>query len=104
MALNAEKATALVEQRKNTHPEYGAKIKDINRDLLAALGDDEQPIVDFIKSADSDTKDYLSELADNLYGKFHTETMDRFLEETWPDIWHDPVPQGDYYQINGGAP
>jgi len=89
MAIDAIKVVAIIEKRKGTHPEYTAALDDIRAMLLDTLGDVEDDIIEFVRNADKDTQDYVSEIAEGLYDKFATPRMDKFLGEMYPAYWVD---------------
>lgn len=49
--------------------------------LIAALGDDEKSIKDFLRSCEGDDLIYMSEIFEDIYGMFTNEDMWDFLEE-----------------------
>jgi len=57
--------------------------RDFWTPLMEALGDDEEKIIEFIKTADEETQGYVSGIMEELYDKFPTDKMGDFIDSMW---------------------
>ena len=88
--VNINDFNATIEKEKAMHPESPYFERDIWLPRLAALGEDENDIIEFIDSADNDTISALISIEDDIFAKFDSEKMEKSLdklEEKYNKIW-----------------
>lgn len=82
--VNINDFNATIEKEKTMHPESPYFERDIWLPRLAALGENEDDIIEFMDNADKKTLNVLWSVYEELMDKFPSEKMDkaidRFLE------------------------
>jgi len=79
--MDTERINSLLACAEAADPDYPWLERDFYDPLLIALGDDEEEVIQFIKDADDDTKQWLWSMMDELYEKFPSKEMDAVLDE-----------------------
>ncbi|MBQ5994314.1 MAG: hypothetical protein IJL63_00480 [Clostridia bacterium] len=69
----------IIEERKRIPAYDEQSAEDKCQELLAALGDDENEVYEFIKSADDDMFIYLTEIYEEIIEKFESDRIDNLF-------------------------